>query len=450
VRWSANVVYGELTVKQSGSAPVLSPASDLTHTFHPSKAVPGADERSRLLDRVLASSQFRSSQRLREVLVYIVDCALKETPEAATEQQIGVHVFGRTPGYNSSEDSIVRTHARLLRQKLAEYFTTEGSAEPVILEVPKGHYFPIFRSREAVEPAPTRIPAIVPPLPRDPTPQVPHEVTPADAVPARSRWASMRFGFALGTLLVGGLGVFGVLLAGALHKSAVAVSSLDTFWAPFFASEPLVIYSNTLFVGDSKTGLRYAPSGAGSQSGPLIDHYTGIGEVAAVYELTRLFDAHHANFVLKRSLLVTWDEAKLRNLVFIGSRAENPSLNALPSLADFTMVANPGSAGFVNNHPRPGEQARYERPEHPLNKDYAVIALIPGVESGKRTLMLSGLTTMGTQGAVEYVSHKDTLADLMKHIASPGGEVRPFEALLEVPIQGGVPLQGKLIAIRVH
>ena len=102
-----------------------------------------------LIERVLASNQFRSSLRLREFLLYIADCALKELPEAATEQQIGVHVFHRLPGYNSSEDSIVRTHARLLRQKLLEYFATEGVSEPTIVEVPKGHYLPIFRLRQS-------------------------------------------------------------------------------------------------------------------------------------------------------------------------------------------------------------------------------------------------------------------------------------------------------------
>ncbi|HXP10956.1 MAG TPA: hypothetical protein VN828_20795, partial [Acidobacteriaceae bacterium] len=100
----------------------------------------------------MASNLFRGSLRLREFLLYIANCALTESPEAATEQQIGVHVFQRAPGYNSSEDSIVRTHARLLRQKLAEYFSTEGAAEPLIIEVPKGHYLPIFRARESEAP----------------------------------------------------------------------------------------------------------------------------------------------------------------------------------------------------------------------------------------------------------------------------------------------------------
>ena len=116
--------------------------------------------------RIIASNQFRSSLRLREFLLYIADCAVKEIPEAATEQQIGVNVFHRPPGYNSSEDSIVRTHARLLRQKLTEYFATEGLAEPTIVEVPKGHYLPIFRLRQSdPPPAPFPIPLEVKTIP---------------------------------------------------------------------------------------------------------------------------------------------------------------------------------------------------------------------------------------------------------------------------------------------
>ena len=211
----------------------------------------------------------------------------------------------------------------------------------------------------------------------------------------------------------------------------------------------MLIYSNARFIGDSRSGLKYAPPGTDPMRQPVVDNYTGIGELASVYELTRLFDSRHTNFVLKRSLLVTWDEAKQRNLIFLGSPAENPSLNALPPLTDFTMVVDSSSAGFTNMHPQAGEQAVYSRPEHPLTMDYAVIALKPGMQSGKRTLIFCGLTTLGTQAAVEYAARKDTLAELLKSV-STGGEVHPFEALLAVTLEGGVPIQSKLVAVHVH
>ena len=439
---AAYVVYGELTVKNNRTSSALKQTGDLTGPFHPSNS----DPRAALIERVISSRQFRSSLRLREILLYIAECALKEIPEAATEQQIGVHVFHRPPGYNSSEDSIVRTHARLLRQKLAEYFSTEGAAEPTIIEVPKGHYLPIFRLRQS-EPQPAPFP-----LPSEMTSAPASEVPSAPVASHRSYWKSpMPLGIALGVLFVLALAGAAFLVARTSPRVPAERSAIETFWAPFLSGDPpVVIYSNARFLGDSKTGLRYAPSGATSNAEPVVDHYTGIGELAAVYELTRLFDAHRATFVLKRSLLVTWDEAKLRNLIFIGSPAENPSLNAVPSLTDFIMMANPGYAGFVNKHPRAGEPSLYSRPEHPLTMDYAVVALMPGVQSGKRTLMFSGLTTLGTQAAVEFASRKDSLAELLKMVSSPTGEVKPFEALLEVTLEGGVPLQSKLISIRVH
>jgi hypothetical protein len=426
-------------VKSTRTNSVLNNEGGLTGELHPLNTDP-ADPRSALIERVIASSQFRGSLRLREILLYIAECALRETPEAATEQQIGVHVFGRPPGYNSSEDSIVRTHARLLRQKLAEYFSTEGIAEATIIEVPKGHYLPIFRLRQSEPlPQPMALPAPLAALP--PPPAAPPLV--------RERWRSVPV--LLGVVLTLAVVALGLVFFKTVRNGLAPRPPVEVFWGPFLSGEPpVVIYSNTRFLGDSKTGLRYAPSGTVNSSEPVVDHYTGIGEVAAVYELTRLFDAHRATFILKRSLLVTWDEAKSRNLIFIGSTAENPSLNALPSLTDFTMVADASSAGFVNNHPRAGERAVYSRPEHPLAMDYAVIALLPGVQSGKRTLMLSGLTTLGTQAAVEYASRKDSVAELLKLVGSPGGEVKPFEALLQVTLEGGVPLQSKLVAIRVH
>jgi hypothetical protein len=245
-----------------------------------------------------------------------------------------------------------------------------------------------------------------------------------------------------------------VLVWNPWSRALATPSSVDTFWRPFFGdNSSLVIYSNAWFAGDSTSGLRYAPpqtSVSDVETGAYVDTYTGIGELASVYDLTKLFDGHKATFTLKRSLLVTWDEAKSRNLVFIGSRAENPSLRVLQPTADFTMEAGPGSAGVVNHHPKPGEPALYSRPEHPLTDDYAILSLSPGVEPGKRILVFSGLTTFGTQAAVEYVCNPETTAELLKQITGHKGEIRPFEAVLHTTIGGGVPLQTRLVTIRVH
>jgi len=255
---------------------------------------------------------------------------------------------------------------------------------------------------------------------------------------------------------VAGVGVglllcFSLAVAFRWQGKAAAVNPLKQLWAPFLAGDPpLVIYSNALFVGDAKSGMRYAANdGSDGQHAELVDHYTGIGELISVHELTKMFDYQHAEFVLKRSPLVTWDEARSRNLIFIGSAAENASLKLLPSTQDFTLTATADAAGIVNHHPRQGEPQVYLRPEHPLTKDYAIIALLPGVQPDHKMFVFSGLTTLGTQAAMEYALEPDTAAELMRQVSFEK-EMHNFEALLEVSIRGGVPLQPHLVSIRIH
>jgi len=400
------------------------------------------DPRWKVVERIAVSPHLKASLRLQEFLFYISECAIREVPGEATEQQIGIHVFHRHPGYNSSEDSIVRTHARLLRQKLAAYFANEGSQEEIVVVVPKGHYLPVFTSRStATSPPPTdgvQVPLAVDDL---------VEPTIGSATSIRYR----------GWLVVGAVAL--ILTAVAMlawhpwKKARVSQSSVDIFWRPFFVDDPpFVVYSNALFTGNSITGLRYAPTGApqdGSAPDSYVDTYTGIGELAAVYDLTKLFDAHQATFTLKRSQLVAWDEAKSRNLIFIGASVENPSLRVLPPTVNFTQKAGTGFAGIVNHHPKPGEPAVYSRPEHPLTTDYAIIALLPGVQPGKRVLLFSGLTTFGTQAAVEFLCRPDSVAEILKQVTGPKGEIRPFEAVVQTTLGGGVALQTRLVTLRI-
>jgi hypothetical protein len=401
------------------------------------------DARWELVQRVIGSPHLIGSARLRDFLLHVTASAIRGTPEDATEQQIGIRVFKRSPGYNSSEDSIVRSHARLLRLKLSAYFSAEGASEPLIIEIPKGHYLPVFLpSKRAAEDsthadlAPT---------------DVEEAKDAAVSGPARMHGKGRQWGW----LALGGVGLALLLCLslGAVFQwqKQAPTKSLRQLWGPFLAGDPpLVIYSNALFVGNAKSGMRYAANdGSDEQSAGLVDSYTGVGELISVHELTKMFDHQHAEFVLKRSPLVTWDEARSRNLIFIGSVAENASLKVLPSTQEFTLTATAGAAGIVNHHPKRGEPQVYLRPEHPLTKDYAVIALLPGVQPENRMLVFSGLTTLGTQAAMEYALDPDSAAELLRQVNFKK-QIHNFEALLEVNIRGGVPLQPRLVSIRVH
>src|SRR5271165_2139245 len=101
-----------------------------------------AAEQKQLVTRVLGSELFSKSHRVAAFLRFIFDQYSSGQAASINEQRIGVEVFGRRPGYHVGDDSIVRSQARFLRQRLAEYFATEGSREPWILVIPKGSYVP--------------------------------------------------------------------------------------------------------------------------------------------------------------------------------------------------------------------------------------------------------------------------------------------------------------------
>jgi hypothetical protein len=113
---------------------------------------PAEEECRALVGRILASREFRRAHRLREFLIYIVDCKFAGSPQDAVETLIGHRVFSRPDSYNTGEDSIVRTEARILRQRLESYFAGAGLGEAIVLEIPKGSYLPVFRRREHAAP----------------------------------------------------------------------------------------------------------------------------------------------------------------------------------------------------------------------------------------------------------------------------------------------------------
>jgi hypothetical protein len=106
-----------------------------------------AREREELVRRVASSVTFEKSPRLRAFFLHVCRCARENKSEEATEPQIAIYVYGRQPGYNPTEDNIVRSQARVLRMKLEHHFANEGRNEPVVITIPKGQYLPVFEPR---------------------------------------------------------------------------------------------------------------------------------------------------------------------------------------------------------------------------------------------------------------------------------------------------------------
>jgi len=233
---------------------------------------------------------------------------------------------------------------------------------------------------------------------------------------------------------------------------------IEIFWKGFVRGpeEPWVIFSNARFVGRPDTGMRYYDA-AKDGNAPILDHYTGVGEVLAVHNLDRVFDSLHQSLRVKRGSLFSLDDAQNNDLIFIGSPSENLTLLDIPSTREFVFQkigagARSGNMEIINTKPRQGESALYlASPSNvPMTEDYALVALVKAINPEHYELILAGTTTIGTQAAVEYVTRENYLHELLNgmNVRKPE-ELKPFEAVIQVKVAKGVPVESSLVALRI-
>src|SRR5262245_60678331 len=103
----------------------------------PSAGLPAELIRSEL-DKILASRSFAHADRPRRFLRFVVEETLREDATSLKEYSIGTAVLNRGESFDPRVDPIVRVEAGRLRLRLSEYYRTEGSDDPVVIDLPKG------------------------------------------------------------------------------------------------------------------------------------------------------------------------------------------------------------------------------------------------------------------------------------------------------------------------
>jgi hypothetical protein len=398
------------------------------------------------IDRLVNSHTLHGSESLCKLLRYLADHAIRKPGVALKEYQIATEVFGRPTDFDPQLDSLVRVQAGRLRSKIAEYYASEGAEDPILVELPKGTYTLAFH------PATASNGVVLRDIPRK-----------QDEKGSRRPGKSSRPVMILSILLIIAVISIAALLAGrttpngSLKADESAPSAFRVFWSGFVAGPdaPWVIFSNGEFVGRPEIGLRYFDPARDSRS-TITDNYTGVGEVLAVYHLNEVFTQLHHQIRVKRGSLFSLDDAQNNNLIFVGSPVENLSLLDIPSTHHFifqraTSGPRKGDIAIVNVDPRAGEPKMFfgSPSATQVLEDYAIVGLVPGMNSARWVLILAGTNTIGTQAAAEYVCRQDSLEQLLLRLSvSENGVLKPFEAVLHVKVARGVPVGTDLVALR--
>lgn len=413
------------------------------------------EHRLRQVERIVGSEPLHGSESLCKLLRYLAEHSFDHPEVPLKEYRIATELFKRPEDFDPRIDAMVRVQTGRLRSKLKEYYARAGAKDPWIVEIPKGTYSAVFSPRP---PAAPEITASVSDFLAQKTPRA--------VQPKASRYNAWLITVALLSIIVVLLaaGLVTVLLnrANLLRLAKVHANDPPTalafLWNDFVGTpeEPWVVFSDAEFVGRPETGMHYF-NPATDKGQPIMDHYTGFGEVLGVHALDLVFASFHHGLRIKRGRLLSLDDAENNNLIFVGSPSENLSLREIPTTKDFVFqrVANgprKGDLSIVNVHPRTREDPAYLATQGlPTTVDYAVIGLMPGLNPARSVMLLAGLTTIGTQAAVEYVSRADTVEDLTKRIGGKAsGKIAPFECVIRVKVTHGVPVQEDIVALHLR
>ena len=100
------------------------------------------------LVRILNSGPFHQSQRRQRFLEYLVNETLAGRGERLKAYSVALEVFDRPESFDPVTDPLVRIEAARLREKLREYYGTDGQDDVIHIDLPKGTYAPLIEFQE--------------------------------------------------------------------------------------------------------------------------------------------------------------------------------------------------------------------------------------------------------------------------------------------------------------
>lgn len=432
---------------------------------------PEVGTRWALIERIASSVHLRRANRLQELLYFLGKRSLVDRCESLHEQAIGVAVFGRPEGYDTSSDNIVRTSISELRKRVQAYFDAEGRDEPIIMEIPRWNYVLAFRDRPL--PAPVSLP-----VPQEIEQTIPPE--PKAGAAARPQPRSLSLAWSGAIVLIAILAVTCLLL---LDRDRVLSTQYSTLHSAVYGWQDnpnLAELWNGVFNASPNTDIVLADASFGllqdidRKSFSLDDYvnrsYSAQLQAQAISpDLKAVLDritgwnlGSQDEFMLARRLLAldpTGDAmrlysarnyvpalAKRDNLILIGARLSNPWQDLFELHSNFVLDFAPsGIITVTNRNPGPNEQATYVQT---ASSQYCVISYLPNPDHSGIVLLIQGTDAEATEAAGDFLLSGDKLAAFKQTLKVT--RLPYFEVLLRVSSVPGTPLTTSIEAYRSY
>jgi hypothetical protein len=428
------------------------------------------DPRWCVAKRIAASKGFAKSKFLISFILYICEKQLLDQTDEITEQLIGEHVFRRPRGYNPGEDNIVRNYARLLRQRLDEYFSGEGIDETIRIAVPRGGYVPIFieEVKSVGESTPQLAPVELIAVVGGDSPQRPEEIVIQamndPMTPGRQILGLRSLCAALFVALV-------FVVARDIHIKSPQQSVSNRFWSVFFSSardtllvpadSGLVIYQDLtnrrISLAEYAAGeyQKHTSAVSGIDSAMVNElggrRYTSVVDLNLASSISQLPVVVKNRFKVRYAREVTLDDLKQANVILLGSFDSNPWVDLFQRELNFQFEpqTNVGDVVIHNLHPMAGENEYYRTNQSDSARStFGVIAVTPNLDGTGHVLLIEGINMAGTKAAADYL-FSDASAPLLSKIFDSKGNILPFEVLLETSNIGANAPRPRIVSQRI-
>jgi len=356
------------------------------------------------IQRILQSKAFRTSEVHRNLLSYLAEKSLSGTADSLKEYTVGLDVFSKPSSYDPRQESTVRMHVARLRQKLSEYYRTEGVDDSILVDLPKGAFKLTFEPREV------RLESV-------PEPAI---------VPVRRFWERKEIALAAALLLALGLAVyFGTRLwqveRADLQAAINWTPELKQLWEPLVSSKrPLIVCLSTPEPGTGEVGT--------ATGAVLLGQFLGM--------------------LQKRDVLVTSSdqiaapEVAMGNVVFLGPVVGNRQMQAMSADWPFMLEAD----GIRNTTPASGEPELFKDkpPKDPQDTEesYALISRVPGLYGNGEVLYLSGSRISSITGEVQAFTDPMFAKTLVAKMKKADGSLpRYYQVVLKVKSMDNMPIE---------
>jgi len=456
---------GRATESATSFARLFLPADCVVSSLHVTDVslIPLFEKRGELR-RILSNRLFSNSPKKTRFLEFVCEQTFVGNGDKLNEYQIGVEVYERGVDFNPQRDPIVRVQAYEIRRLLKRYYEQEeGSASPLRMDLPAGHYVPVFMRNSEPEAAPEESTVLLTASERQ--------------RPERLPW----------TLTVV-LGILCVVLAGLLAlswgrrnvqsgaRAASLPESLQWFWQPFLGSGegPLITIPNHPLLRAAHDGDSPQTIAAGHEIAksdlpefrdtihfhelkrfifvPSLTDFTSVGETLGVVDLCQMFSRVGQRCRVQQSRLANLDEIKGDDTILLGGN------QAWSGRVFLNREGFQFHGGIIfNSKPKPGEQTEY-KPEfdsvtNHLIRDYALVLMLPNQTKDKRILLIYGIYTQGSQAAIEYLTNPERVSELRKALTDTAPDHRTiplyFQLLLTTTVENAVPGRSSLVAVRI-